>query len=283
MEIRVWRSYSSNNSTSYRIIGRFEDANAAAETAVELNGFFKEAMPLAEHLYRPRKLNAATSFPFTEAVDALAKKHGFDWAGLIAADAYDDELEVVAEGSTIILYHPYCLGLGEDLPSYLRARGAAVEGQQAGDPAVSAIFRLPDDGASMRAELTAFFAQADSHEDTQGWTIKPPWSSALTVYSRSTELAFFCDRKTAGFYLKTDPSGVALLKTWLERAGVREYSLQICELADLAKFRTIARARCEGCQIPLEYIDMREHAIAADQLACSACGGMFDLDAFPSE
>lgn len=71
-----------------------------------------------------------------------------------------------------------------------------------------------------------------------------------------------------------------MIKEWLARAGVVAPRVRICETGDLAKFRTIAGARCPGCKTSLEYLDMQEHDIPADQLACAGCGGMFDLGAF---
>ncbi|MDF2696758.1 MAG: hypothetical protein K0S65_5141 [Labilithrix sp.] len=282
MEIRVWHSFSCNNSSSFRIVGKFRDASDAQAAATELTGFLAEATPLAAQLRRrQRVLTEATSFPFTESMDALASEHGFDWSGMIADGVYDDELEVLTEDSTIILYHPYCLGLGTDLPAYLRARGAEVEAARAGDPTISVLFRLPEEATKLTTDLAAFFAQADASEDTRSWKIHPPWSTVATTFARTTDIAFFCDGKTIGFYLPIDPSRIAMVKEWLTQSGVQNMRLRVCELPDLAKFRTIARARCEHCQTPLEYLDMVDHQIAADQLACSRCGGMFDLAAFP--
>ena len=42
MELRVWQSFSCNNSSSYRLVARFGDPKSAAEAETELRAFFSE-------------------------------------------------------------------------------------------------------------------------------------------------------------------------------------------------------------------------------------------------
>lgn len=44
-----------------------------------------------------------------------------------------------------------------------------------------------------------------------------------------------------------------------------------------AKLTLIAKATCEACGAPLRYVDAEAHQIEVEQLACDACGGMYDL------
>lgn len=52
---------------------------------------------------------------------------------------------------------------------------------------------------------------------------------------------------------------------------------RLCEYGDEKKLAAIASARCTACSGALEYLDPRVHGIEAEQLACAACGGMFDV------
>lgn len=222
MEIRVWQAFSCNNSSSYRLVARFRSAEAAQGVAAELNGFLAEARPLARYTRRNQRvpLTQATSFPFTEIVDELATAHNFDWTAILESGVYDDEIVALAEGSALIVYHPYCLGLGADLPAYLRARGAEVESATIGEPSVSVLFRLPHDAKSLKSELTAFFDQFERTEDTTSRRCTPPWTKERTGHTTSASVAFFCDGKTVGFYLPIEPSHIPMLKAYLHDAAM---------------------------------------------------------------
>ena len=129
MEVRVWQSYSCNNSSSYRLVARFANASSATETAAELGAFF------AEHATQMDEVIEAADYEFPDespaAAQALAKKYGFEWKNVLSwgdEGLQGDEPAIATEGDVLVVYHTYCGGFGEELPLYLSARGAtAVE------------------------------------------------------------------------------------------------------------------------------------------------------------
>jgi hypothetical protein len=267
------------------MVARFDSEESAREAAEDLRAFFDEASPLAQG--RPKKTMKdvkAKSFPATDKMDALAQAHDFDWSQLLITGVYDDELELLIEGRTLLAFHPYCLGLGSDLPKYLAAKGAAqVEPGTASLPTVSVRFRWPEDAdqaTDLRDELTKIFAQADAHESLRDWELRPPWWENEPPIGGSVLTAFFCDHTRAGFYMPVVPFHVERLKGFLNEKKVRDLRIRLCEYADLSTFRTIARARCSHCESKpaLHLVDKEEHGIESDQLACNECGGMFSLD-----
>jgi hypothetical protein len=277
MEIRVWQSFACNNSSSYRLVARFPEAERARATAEELLTFIAEVIPIAQ---RRRPTTPVTSFPATTAVDALATEHGFDWTDMIVSNIYGDadELSIVTHDATLVVFHPYCLGLGEDLPAYLVARGAEVERASALAPTVSVTFRLPEDAEAVKTELAAIFAQANETERIAHWAIKLPWSLQLQAEGRSADTAFFCTRTRLGFYMPIEPAQIEHLKEYLHNAGIRDATIRLCEYGDLPKFRAMSAATCPHCASALELVDREDHGLETDQLACVACGGMFDLE-----
>jgi hypothetical protein len=280
MVVRVWRSFACNNSSSYRIVARFSDDQTARDVATELQAFLAEATPLAQrrHRQRPAPLTTAASFPVTERIDELASEHGFDWTRMLSVYD-DDDLEIVAEGTSVIVYDSYCLGIDSSFLSYLEARGGAPEART-GEPTISVMFRLPNADSPLSSQLSTFFSQAIDTADTRSWPVRAPWSTAHPLFAPSLRFAFFCDGKTVGFHLPIDPSEILPLKEYLSQARVTNPRIRVCEHGDLEKFRTIAKARCSHCASALEYLDMYEHGIGSDQLACPQCGGMFELTTF---
>jgi len=287
MEIRVWRSYSCNNSSAYRMVARFLTEDLAKEAAADLLAFFAEATPLMERRPKKGSMPKTTHFPATDAMDRLATEHGFDWSQLLTEGIYDDELEVITEGTTLVAYHPYCLGLGKELGSYFRARGGEDIASRAGAPQLSVRFRLPEDAGEaqrVRDELTTLFAQAAEHPYVRAWPIKPPWVVDDEASAASEQTAFFCDGELVAFHLPFVPNQLPPLKEYLHERNARDMSLTLCKLSDLSLFKAIASARCPHCaqgDTPtLRYLHHTEHGLENDQLACRTCGGMFDLSLF---
>jgi len=281
--IKVWRSFSCNNSSSFRLVARFADEAGATNAKTELDAFLAEATPLAQR--RPRRgLTTATSFPATAAMDALAAEHGFDWTELVVEGVYEDDLIVVTEGATLVAFHPYTLGLGPALPAYFRAKGATVEGTSRSYPTVSVICELPSPltelSAMMKRELTALFAQAGEHERIREWPIQPPWALRRQPDAISTQAAFFCDDVRLGFYVPIDPEHLGALREYLASSGITDPTIRLCAYADRDHFRVLSKAVCSHCGAKLLFLDKHDHAIESDQLACSSCGGMFDFATF---
>jgi hypothetical protein len=290
MQIQIYRSFSCNNSSDFRIVARFKDPKVAHYAASELARLFKEHAregdaSLDEHFasggeYPPEKP--------TEACASFGKKHGFAWKSWLHWG--DDSLEgdepaaIASDDGTVVVHHTYCGGFPGELKKFFNAIGAAkVEREDRHSPTVSALFALPSGptGKRLATSLTKIFEQANDpkNEYIDNWKIKPPWASGDQADDDSTNTSYFCDGKTFGFFIPMEAEHFDALKKYLAKNGVKNPSLRLCEQADLKKMKAIGAARCDACggDTPLEYIDPRIHDIEAEQLACGKCGGMYDL------
>lgn len=262
MTVRIWQAFSCNNSSSYRLIGRFPDAATAKAAADELRA---ELARLDE----PSEDGRSASLQY------LAETYGLAWED----EGYggpEDGPHVALEGELVFVHHRYCLGLGPGVPAFLAERGAQVEPESPLGLHVSVLFAAPRDDARFEAELAALLAQP---RDSTSWKQPPlhvPWSE-LACRGR---LACFRDTETVGLYLPVDPSELPALRAWLEGFGVERVALRVEEPGDAALFETLAKARCTACHGPVEYLDPRLHDIETPQVVCRPCGGLYELEAF---
>lgn len=277
MSIRVWRSFSCNNSSSYRLIARFRDPAVAAEAAEELRAFFEA------HAQEMDAVMEQGDFPDEnpETARALAAKYGFSWGDVLTwGDEMlaGDEPSIATEDGVLVVYHTYCGGFGDGIPAYLRARGAEVGEEDRSPPTVSVLFSsTPGADPELDAQLAEMFAQIDG-ESRDVEPFEAPWKTRWKSYGTA---AFFRDAKTVGLYFPIAPTDLPAFREWLAAHGIERPSIRLCELADEARFVTIAAARCTACHGPLEYLDPRIHDIEHPQLACrTPCGALYELAAF---
>lgn len=253
MQVHIWQSFSSNNSSNYRLIARFAGPTRAAEVAAELRSLRGDV-------------------PGREAEGAaLAASIGFDWEEWFPYGE-DEDPTVMAEREVLAVYHSYCLGFPEELSTWLRSRGAEVEPQAAAKPQLSAVFALPAASEALREDLASVFGDVSGSE-AAGKPMQLPWAES----EQWGEASFFCDAHTAGFSVPIEPADLPRLKRWLAERGVNEPSLRIAEYDDTPKFATIARARCSGCGSALTYVEPKRHGLDAEQLGCDTCGAMYEL------
>jgi hypothetical protein len=231
--IRIWNAYACNNSSAYRVVARFADATTAAQVAADL----RELLDVPDDAIRDYPPTVATL----------------------------DEV--------LVVYHDYCLGLG-DVGEYIAACGPrVVEPPAFSAPPVSVLFAYTS--GALDAGLDELAAQLPLRDPRT--PIATPWHPEGRTYG---ELAMFRDAGAVGLYVSIAPEHLAELRAWLAAGGVTAPSIRICEYADAARFEAIAAARCSACAGPVEYLDPRLHDIETAQLLCRPCGGFYDPAAF---
>jgi hypothetical protein len=264
MTIRVWRAFSCNNSSSYRLVARFVDAGAATAAAADLTAVLAAyaTMPVdADAMRRPMLL--------------LARQYGFDWED----DGWggdDDGPHVVVEGERVFVHHRYCLGLGPGIPAHLAERGGAVEPETWAALQMSVLFHAPQATPRFDEDFATLLAQPRDTTSHESPSFHAPWSAEAC----RGRVACFRDAGVVGLHFPVDPSEIAAVKAWLAAHGIDGATMLFDEHADAELFATLATARCTSCNGPLEYLDPRLHDIETRQLMCRPCGGFYELATF---
>ncbi|MBA2543957.1 MAG: hypothetical protein H0V17_30220 [Deltaproteobacteria bacterium] len=264
--IKIWNAFSSNNSSSYRMIARFADAAVASDAAAALTAYLEAHA--AEHV---DDLHGEAS-----PLQVLAKHYGFDWEDEGWGSAGDGP-HVILEGEILFVYHRYCTGLGPGIAAFLNERGATSGDDTWADVQISVVFRAAHGvDPVLDNELEALFAQPRESAIYKSPPFRVPWCEIET----RGKAAFYRDAGTVGLYFPVNPPGIALVKQWLAGHGIEGASIQFDELADEQLFNALTAARCTACTGPLEYLDPRLHDIESPQLVCKPCGGLYELAAF---
>jgi tetratricopeptide (TPR) repeat protein len=238
MQVQIWRSFSCNNSSDYRLVARFRDPVVATKMRDELTAFFQEYGAewdayLEEHDY---------SIPEDEplpAAAALAQQHGVTWKAqeiLSWGDEglADNEPDVAVVGTTLAIYHDYCGGFTDNIVRVLTAAGAEVDPEDSCPPDVSVRFTLPEGeaGEQMARELATFFDQKAVHEYMSDLE-DPPWGGRRLMGDPSS-MFWYRDGQQFGFKMPLTPGSLDDLKAYL--ANVRDLDLRLCDAVELASF-----------------------------------------------
>ena len=293
MEVRVWQSFSCNNSSSFYLVARFDSDGKAAASAAELEAFFAEHARQGDAMWDDDDIDGEPWETPTRAAKELGDKHGFKWTdGLTWGDGglVGDEPEVFAIGDSVVLFHGYCGGFGPDIPSYFAAVGAKTAGEEDwGRPLLALTFAIgdSDEAREAAAAITAYIeAMSECAATEDGWAFQsygvPPWGPGPTE-----DMEFECgapfpgwnDGHTVGLVLKiTEPGEWKTIPDYLEKHGISDHRLTVDQPGIVERFRAIAAATCRECgAAPLRFIDARTQDAPDDQLACDSCGGMFPI------
>ena len=296
MKVEVWQSFSCNNSSSYYMVARFKSAAEAEASGKEIQQFFEDHARDSQAMYDAGEDPISTP---TEAATKLATKHGFEWTGYLAwgdEGLVDDEPWVFIVGETVLLYHNYCGGFGESVPRYFQSVGAEVGDEDRGSPIIAVTFAIPDDPEARKAagEIGSYIESLRRcAEDEDGWVfqsypIDPPWDPYPTE-----DMEFECgvpypgwnDGHTIGFALELTQLGEwESIPMYLDKHNISDYRLTFDEPGIVERFRAIAAATCRECgAAPLRFIDAKAHDAPDDQLACDACGGMYEVSGFVAD
>ncbi len=248
--IKLWHSYSCNNSAAYRLVARFPDAAIAAEVAAELDEFFVAQETVGNH--------GRNAGPLA----TLAQTYGEpDWI-----DNGSGEPGVFAQDEVVVVYHTMCLGMGPGVAAYLEDRGGIPERASAAHLQLSVVVRVEAIEASRADEIAEVFARIVAR------TVKQtPWGRFAP-----DQLVWFRDPKTIGVTLPIRGDEVVAFKAWL---AIEDAVYRIDHHDDRDLFAALAAARCTSCNRKLGYLDPRLHDIETPQLVCG-CGGLYELSTF---
>lgn len=238
MRVYAWNSYSCNNSSSYRLVGRFATAKQAEKFAKELETFFKTYGPEFDDYVEKHDWDYRVVPPSAE---AFAKKYGMKWKGILT---WGDEglkwgtPDVMTSGSTLVVYHDYCGGFGETVPKILKKAGAKKIVHDRDNPGVTVTMKLKKGkaGEKVAAALSAWFSQGEDHDDVDAWGASP-WDGE-EIYASADETAWYSDGETFEFHLPMKLRDVDGLIAWLRKSS-SDYDLKLCADAEHKRIRKL--------------------------------------------
>ncbi|MBW2736169.1 MAG: hypothetical protein JRH20_27605, partial [Deltaproteobacteria bacterium] len=277
-QIKVWQSFSSNNSSDYRLVARFGDAKSAKAAVKELQAFITAH---AKEVDETGDIDNPS-----QAQQDLAAKYNFDIANhpLCWGDEalVDDEPHVAVAETTLLMYHSYCGGLEYGFGDFLRAVGANTVEEASAPPTIAVWFTLPSGAKGKKAQeaLEAFFAQRESNAYLSDWPMDPPWMAAGDLpYADPEEALWFSDGEQAAFSLPMNLRDLDDLEAWLKKNRIKDYRLLLCDGVVERKLQLLSKVkRCPECQAENpKYLAAESESLEEDQLLCDACGGMFSL------
>jgi len=267
MEVRVWRSFSANNSGSFYLVSRFANRAAAEACAVELRDYIVANDAELEAMSRRER---SANRELTLANLAFAARHNLEWPTQITSGvADDDEIELAVIGTELTIYHEYCLGFEAALSDYLDSQGGQTRtGRFNEPPLLSLILKLEPNRSEndrLLSELGVRFGFSGYFSIENGW---PPGNRTES----------FCHARSAGFVGPFMLRKIDVLQRLLEAHGVTDYHLAVDREGDSDRFHSISVAKCLECESPdVEFLDASFFDLPNDQLACNRCDGMFEL------
>ena len=238
MQVQIWNSFSCNNSGDYYLVARFADAKKAAKMSTEISSFFYHHAEQADA--HDEILDEATP-----AAIAFGKKYGVKWTDALRWG--DDVLSgdtpsvEVADG-TLVIYHEYCGGFGDELPAILKKAGAKVS-SDSGAPRLACRFTLPSGkaGEGLAAELAEFLEQRTKFEFVSDFEDEAPWGGAKLPNEMAKNVVWGSDGKTFAFTLPFGISGLDDLKSYLKGKKVKDASITLCDDAAVKAIEKLAK------------------------------------------
>lgn len=249
----IWQARSSNNSGDWTIVGRFqtpEQARQAADSLRELSRAHEAflASPeghqwLVEHDYYG-------NFP-TPPLQLFGQQHGVDWSGEDQGLWWEEDgagapvLTAGAVGDCVVVYHPYCMGLPEQVfQEFFRTVGAMEFGYwQYERPAV--VVRTHGGNPAAVEALSEYIALVEAAEYPSQVKASPPWGSechdprVFADEDRSARLA--AGRKEVQYEggklhlalaMENTFAGALALASWLSAEGFQDIEVSVDDILE---------------------------------------------------
>ncbi len=244
--IRVWNAFAANNSVEYRLVADFSTVEQSHAAAADLRALFDAA-------------------PETDSWMPEGDPTG--------------PPEVLVSDTRLVLYSHYCLGFPDELKNWLTSTGAQLAAQPL-PIGVSMAFARPATlhTDELERSLRALGAQLQRKSAHNERVALLPWSEEQFVRGAC---GFFSDGETVFLHFPSSSQSLELARSWLTTRGVTSPRVTLCEEADATKFNGMYDARCPACAAPvvMRYVAPERYGVDQEQLACTACGGMYEVPA----
>lgn len=246
-DVYVWQAHASNNSGDYTIVGRFmteEEARKAANSLRELARAHEAflASPEGHEWLKARGYNG--SFP-TPPLQLFGEKHGFTWNAEGEGLWWEEDgagapvLTTGAVGSTVVVYHPYCMGLPvETFRQFFLAVGAVQFGDWQYDrPQVVATARGTN--TDKIRELEDYLELIEAAEYPSEVATPPPWGpdcidprvesdeDRSTRLDKGNHVRLAGDELSISLKFENTFAGAVALEGWLRQAGFQDIEFLI--------------------------------------------------------
>jgi MoaA/NifB/PqqE/SkfB family radical SAM enzyme len=248
-----WQERAGNNSGDWTIVGRFREASDASRAAEALRELARahEAFLASPEGYQWLIASEYFGNNPTPPLRKFGDAHGFDWTkdgdGLWWEEdgAGAPVLTVGAVGQTVVVYHPYCMGLPEEpFRKFFAAVGAVEFGYWQYDrPHVVA--RARGNSPAAIAAIHEHLALVGAAEYPSSLKTPPPWGAectdprvlddedrGATLDKKEFHLEQLGDRLTLLLSFQNTFAGALALEAWLKFSGYSEVTIAIEQSLD---------------------------------------------------
>jgi hypothetical protein len=241
-----WTARAGNNSGDWTIVGRFREAAQAQKAAEALRELARahEAFLASPDGNEWLVANDYFGSVPTPPLRKFGEAHGFDWTQPNQGLWWEEDgagapvLTAGAVGNTVVVYHPYCMGLPEEPFRNFFAKAGAVDFGYWQYDRPMVVARASGNEPAAVATLEKYLALVSAAEYPDHVKASPPWGEDCTRLfddeDRNTRLAGkayrleqTADRVTLGLYFENTFAGALALEDWLKLHGYTEVTVSI--------------------------------------------------------
>jgi hypothetical protein len=244
----AWQARAGNNSGDWTIVGRFREATDASKAAEALRELARAheaflASPEGNQWLIDNQYHGGIPTP---PLRKFGEAHGFDWTKDGEGLWWEEDgagapvLTAGAVGKTVVVYHPYCMGLPEEpFRKFFRAVGAIEFGYwQYDQPHVVA--RARGNNPAAIAAIREYLALVGAAPYPSEVKTPPPWGTEgtdprllddedrnATLDKKEFHLEQLGDRLTLVLSFQNTFAGALALEAWLKGSGYSEVTIAI--------------------------------------------------------